>query len=79
MFGAPAVHSWYSRQMCTVLDACSEGHIIVMSALNISKKRKFVADGVFYSELNEVDYFYIDCVSKIYNLANSLVVLTSVG
>lgn len=25
-----------------------------MSALNISKKRKFVADGVFYSELNEV-------------------------
>jgi hypothetical protein len=26
-----------------------------MSALNISKKRKFVADGVFYSELNEVN------------------------
>lgn len=25
-----------------------------MSALNISKKRKFVADGVFYSELNEL-------------------------
>jgi hypothetical protein len=23
---------------------------------NISKKRKFVADGVFYSELNEVSY-----------------------
>jgi hypothetical protein len=23
---------------------------------NISKKRKFVADGVFYSELNEVVY-----------------------
>ena len=28
-----------------------------MSALNISKKRKFVADGVFYSELNEVCLF----------------------
>lgn len=26
-----------------------------MPALNISKKRKFVADGVFYSELNEVN------------------------
>lgn len=25
-----------------------------MATLNISKKRKFVADGVFYSELNEV-------------------------
>ena len=25
-----------------------------MSNTNISKKRKFVADGVFYSELNEV-------------------------
>ena len=25
-----------------------------MSALNISKKRKFIADGVFYSELNEL-------------------------
>jgi small subunit ribosomal protein S3e len=25
-----------------------------MSQLNISKKRKFVADGVFYSELNEL-------------------------
>lgn len=23
-------------------------------ALNISKKRKFIADGVFYSEINEV-------------------------
>ena len=31
-----------------------------MSALNISKKRKFVADGVFYSELNEVCTFYKD-------------------
>lgn len=29
-----------------------------MAALNISKKRKFVADGVFYSELNEVCLFY---------------------
>ncbi len=28
--------------------------VIKMSALNISKKRKFVADGVFYSELNEL-------------------------
>ena len=25
-----------------------------MAQTNISKKRKFVADGVFYSELNEV-------------------------
>ena len=25
-----------------------------MSVANISKKRKFVADGVFYAELNEV-------------------------
>lgn len=25
-----------------------------MASTNISKKRKFVADGVFYSELNEV-------------------------
>lgn len=26
-------------------------------AVNISKKRKFVADGVFYSEINEVAHF----------------------
>jgi hypothetical protein len=26
-------------------------------AANISKKRKFVADGVFYAELNEVRLF----------------------
>eukprot|EP00501_MAST-03F_sp_TOSAG23-6_P001948 GSMAST32.ASY1.ANO1.2031.1 assembled CDS len=25
-------------------------------AANISKKRKFVADGVFYAELNEVSF-----------------------
>jgi hypothetical protein len=25
-------------------------------ATNISKKRKFVADGVFYSEINEVNW-----------------------
>ena len=25
-------------------------------ATNVSKKRKFVADGVFYAELNEVEY-----------------------
>lgn len=30
----------------------------IMAALNISKKRKFVADGVFYSELNEVCLFH---------------------
>lgn len=38
------------------MEACVE-HIkklVIMSNLNISKKRKFVADGVFYSELNEV-------------------------
>lgn len=29
---------------------------------NISKKRKFVADGVFYAELNEVNAFRILCV-----------------
>jgi hypothetical protein len=29
-------------------------HNIKMAARNISKKRKFIADGVFYSELNEV-------------------------
>ena len=29
-------------------------HTTTMSNTNISKKRKFVADGVFYSELNEV-------------------------
>ena len=29
-------------------------HSTTMSNTNISKKRKFVADGVFYSELNEV-------------------------
>lgn len=28
-----------------------------MAQQNISKKRKFVADGVFYSELNEVSFF----------------------
>ena len=27
-----------------------------MATVNISKKRKFVADGVFYAELNEVNY-----------------------
>lgn len=31
--------------------------IIKMATLNISKKRKFVADGVFYSELNEVGHW----------------------
>ena len=38
-----------------VLYLQSKAHLI-MSALNISKKRKFVADGVFYSELNEVNF-----------------------
>ena len=28
--------------------------LVTMAQQNISKKRKFVADGVFYSELNEV-------------------------
>jgi len=28
---------------------------LIMAARDISKKRKFVADGVFYSELNEVN------------------------
>jgi hypothetical protein len=31
-------------------------HIFSAMNQNISKKRKFVADGVFYSELNEVSY-----------------------
>jgi small subunit ribosomal protein S3e len=30
-----------------------------MALVNISKKRKFVADGVFYSELNEVSLISI--------------------
>lgn len=29
-------------------------HTAVAMATNMSKKRKFVADGVFYAELNEV-------------------------
>merc|ERR1712086_967473 len=29
-------------------------HLITMASQNVSKKRKFVADGVFYAELNEL-------------------------
>ena len=38
----------------TLLNQILKTKLAIMSALNISKKRKFVADGVFYSELNEV-------------------------
>ena len=33
-----------------------KSRIKMAKALQINKKRKFVADGVFYSELNEVHY-----------------------
>ena len=40
-----------------------------MASTNISKKRKFVADGVFYSELNEVRFLArfagLDTINKV--------------
>ncbi len=38
-------------------------------AANISKKRKFVADGVFYAEINEVNCVYY---CRIINIVNFL-------
>lgn len=32
--------------------------VVKMANINTSKKRKFVADGVFYSEINEVRLIY---------------------
>ena len=41
-----------------------------MASTNISKKRKFVADGVFYSELNEVRNLASEISENIENQIN---------
>ena len=50
------VGSWSEsrvRASLTIVESNSVNTSHIM-ATNISKKRKFVADGVFYSEINEV-------------------------
>lgn len=51
-FGFPDSESRIgARHVC---DSIERGHRRIMATTQISKKRKFVADGVFYAELNEM-------------------------